>query len=172
MHPGRAAMTFRYADQYRSVPEELVSQWLKSVNVAAAARPPAVTSTTKNTRPGAYGELVYDEPPCVAINVSVGASADDRHNPEPVAIGPLTRRRSHIPDVPREIVVTKELPYMHIGIPLARLGWFYGGRSQPSIKQFSNIIDPALSPFGDHPLLRLPDPDAELLLYFSSPTCR
>jgi hypothetical protein len=166
MHAASAQIKFRHAQAYDGVGENLLTAWLGGENGSTTARPPKMQSGMSGSAPvGAYGELVYDEPPCMELIVRVGASADDVHNPEPVSIGPLTRRRMHKPAKPPSgLVVKRDDPHIQIEIPLARLDWFYSGNSWPAIGQFPGIV--ALQPFGQLSLLRLPDPEAELLLFF------
>jgi len=168
MHAGRAAVQFRYADEYNEVKKELLTAWLGDEKGSTAPRLPKMQSIMSTSAPvGAYGELVYDEPPCMTLTVRVGASADDVHNPETVEIGPLTRRRMHCQATkPFDLVVVRNDPRIQIEIPLARLDWFYRGDEdhRPAIDRFPEIN--VLHPFGQLSLLRLPDPEAELLLFF------
>lgn len=165
MHPARARTTFLFADKYDGADPALLEAWLGGQKGSATERPPRMEFALPGAATvGSYGELVYDEPPCMALETSVGASADDEFSAEPAEIGPLQRRRTHTLDAPPPLTVTKQLNNMQIVVPLARLDWFYTGDSRPSIGPY--ISSAALQAFAELSLLRLPDPEAELLLYF------
>lgn len=168
MHPARAATSFVFPHQYDAVGEALLSAWLDQPAPPAAARPPRMAWQPAGAAPvGAWGELVYDEPPCMALTTVVGASADGMQGSNPPAIGPLRRPRmaARFGDADKPaLAVEHDLHRMQIGIPVARLDWWYSGASRPAVEGV--FAAPAFATLGSMSLLRLPDPEAEMLLYF------
>jgi len=167
LHAGRADRRFLFDNAYQ-VDAASLQAWLGKDPVQPVARPPQMAiapSAQDGTQSGVYGELVYDEPPCMELTVRVGASADDMHSVPPSTIGPMRRRRTRAYDKGAGLVVKKVgHDVLHIDIPMARLGWFYDGGSQPRIGDL--VTAGTLAAFPDHSLLRLPDPEAEMLLFF------
>ena len=171
MHPSPAKASFLYGEAYDSATPELLGGWLGASPPAATAdsQPEAPTMTfgdARSDQAGIYGELLYDEPPCMEISVEVGASADDMHAP---ALPGLTSLRRHSvkvnPDLENlRIKRSGENGVLHVDVPLARLAWSYSGATTHRIDQHC----PAATFEGlrDRALLDLPDPEAELVLLF------
>ncbi|WP_332879558.1 hypothetical protein [Massilia sp. S19_KUP03_FR1] len=165
MHPDRATLQFLYPTLYDGIDESCLSAWFGGKPGDPAERAPQMKFDTLATAaPGTWAELVYDEPPCMALTTRIGASADDVVSALPATIGPLRRPRIHRPATLPKLQVETVANDKQIDIGLARLDWFYSGASRPSVRQ--HIPSAALAPFADMALLRLPDPEAELLLYF------
>ncbi|TQK03559.1 hypothetical protein [Herbaspirillum sp. SJZ107] len=167
VHAGRAEKRFLFKGAY-AADGNILQAWLGKDPVQPVPRPPqmAVAPAPRDgAQSGVYGELVYDEPPCLELTVSVGASADDMHSVPPSTIGPLRRRRTRSYAREAGLAVRKMgHDVLHIDIPMARLDWFYDGGSRPRIGDLD--AGGELAAFSDFPLLRLPDPEADMLLFF------
>lgn len=167
MHPGPAQKTFIFSDCYTGENvAALLPAWLDTP-ANADARP--VTMAFDTAHRGVFGQLVYDEPPCFELRTLVGASADDMHSPTAAASGPLRRSRvkANTAVIKAEQVRVKQADgALTISIPLARLDWSYTGASSPRVGDFG--LGPAFDAFNDQALLRLPDPEAEMLLLLQS----
>ncbi|USX11917.1 hypothetical protein NHH88_19695 [Oxalobacteraceae bacterium OTU3CAMAD1] len=171
MHPSPATTRFLYGDAYDGATPELLGAWLGEPPPAPPPddKPEAPTMTFGDARQdqaGIYGELLYDEPPCMELSVEVGASADDMHAASPAGIKSLRRHGVAVGPAFNRLPIkrSEQNNTLHVDIPLARLGWSYsgdgGGRIGP------HIPAAALEGFRDRALLDLPDPEAELVLLF------
>lgn len=166
MVPAKAVLEFRFPGAYDGKAAAFLPAWLKDEKGSTAARPPGMDFDLPAGAP-TYGQLVYDEPPCMKLTTKVAASADDVHGAA-MTIGPLQRRRvcARVREARPPLKVTPlGAKKMQIAVVLARLDWFYGGASQPAIGH-GLLPGDAFIPHQGMSLLRLPEPEAELLVYF------
>lgn len=164
VHAAPAERKFRFENAYDGQEAPLLEAWLGPAGDPPSPRQPRMAFVAATAaRTGTYGELVFDEPPCFTLRTAVGASADDMHAAVSPGIGPLERPRAVATPPAQEALVPRirtQANDLHIDIELARLDWSYGGASRPLVGGFI----PNLQQFADRPLLRLPDPEAEMLL--------
>lgn len=149
---------------------EPLRRFLASAGDADAPAPAALEAAAPGDlgAPGELGELLIDEAPWASVTVTVQARADAVTGPR-TTLGPLQR-------APRAIALpTAAVPTIgahgagrRLRIPLARLGWSYGGQRRAPIRAyFTPSVAPAafLTEFGHHPATALPDPYVEFMLF-------